>query len=113
MADLPLDELGALAAVRIGAPIQPGSDYGRALEKLIHGFRLEWALLTGLFAAAVGLAVDGHILYVWLRSHGGLLDETVTHLAIFAGTLLAIGVEIIFSAFFLSILKASRVRRWN
>jgi hypothetical protein len=29
------------------------------------------------------------------------------------GTLLALGVEVIFSAFFLSILKASRERRWT
>src|SRR5438876_9557804 len=70
----------------------------RFAEGMIAGFRLEWALLAGLFAVCGGLAVDAHILYVWLRTHGGTLDESVTHLAIVAGTLLAIGVEIIFSA---------------
>jgi glycosyltransferase involved in cell wall biosynthesis len=82
-------------------------------EKLVQGFRLEWALLAGLAVACAGLAVDGHILYVWLKTHGGSLDDRITHLAIVAGTLLAIGVEVIFSAFFLSILRASRMRKWT
>ena len=75
--------------------------------------RIEWALLAGIVAISTGFAVDAHILYVWLKTHGGTLDETVTHLAIVAGTLLAIGVEVIFSAFFLSILRASRMRKWT
>jgi hypothetical protein len=85
----------------------------RLTERLIARFRLEWALLAGLLAVSSGLAVDGHILYVWLKTHGGTLTATDTHLAIVAGTLLAIGVEIIFSAFFLSILRASRTRKWT
>ena len=40
------------------------------------------------------------------------LYRAITNLAIMGGTLLALGVEVIFSAFFLSILKASRERRW-
>ncbi len=83
----------------------------RQIEKLIAGFKLEWALLAGLLLASAGLAVDGHILWVWFRAHGGILDERITHLAIVGGNFLAIGVEIIFSAFFLGILKASRATR--
>jgi len=83
-----------------------------AVERLISEFRLELALLLGLGAFAAGLAIDGRILLIWLRSHGGLLEETITNLAIMGGTLLALGVEVIFSAFFLSILKGSRDRRW-
>lgn len=89
-----------------------GVGQDRAMERLIAKFRLEWALIAGLVAVGCGLSVDGHILYVWLKTHGGALDEKATHLAIVAGTLLAIGVEIIFSAFFLSILRASRSRKW-
>jgi hypothetical protein len=89
-----------------------GVGQDRAMERLIARFRLEWALIAGLVAVGCGLSVDGHILYVWLKTHGGALDEKATHLAIVAGTLLAIGVEIIFSAFFLSILRASRSRKW-
>ncbi|MGZ6123877.1 MAG: glycosyltransferase family 2 protein [Myxococcales bacterium] len=90
-----------------------GIGHDRFAEKLVQGFRLEWALLAGLLAVAAGVAVDGHILYLWLKTHGGSLDDRITHLAIVAGTLLAIGVEVIFSAFFLSILRASRMRKWT
>ena len=82
------------------------------VERLLAGYRLELALLLGAAAVLAGLGIDGRILWVWIRSHGGQLDEEITNLAIMGGTLLALGVEIIFSAFFLSILKASRERRW-
>jgi hypothetical protein len=83
-----------------------------AIQRLIAGYRLELALLFGAAAVFAGLCIDGRILWIWLRSNGGALDEAITNLAIMGGTLLALGVEVIFSAFFLSILKASRERRW-
>ena len=45
-------------------------------------------------------------------SRSGALDAKATHLAILGGTLCAVGLEIVFSSFFLSILKASRTGRW-
>jgi len=89
-----------------------GIGKSRGVERLISGFRLELALVLGLLAVAGGLFIDGRILLGWLRSHGGGLTEPVTQLAIVGGTLLALGVEVIFAAFFLSILKASRTREW-
>jgi glycosyltransferase involved in cell wall biosynthesis len=83
-----------------------------AVERLLAGYRLELALLAGAAAMLAGLGIDGRILLFWIRSHGGQLEEAITRLAIMGGTLLALGVEVIFSAFFLSILKASRERRW-
>src|SRR5882762_3718506 len=83
-----------------------------AISRWIAGYRLEVALLFGAAAVFAGLCIDGRILWFWLRSNGGALDEAITNLAIMGGTLLALGVEVIFSAFFLSILKASRERRW-
>ena len=83
-----------------------------AIQRLIAGYRLELALLFGAATVFAGLCIDGRILWLWLRSNGGTLDEAITNLAIMGGTLLALGVEVIFSAFFLSILKASRERRW-
>jgi glycosyltransferase involved in cell wall biosynthesis len=82
------------------------------VERLLAGYRLELALLAGAAAVVAGLGIDGRILLFWIRSHGGQLEEAITRLAIMGGTLLALGVEVIFSAFFLSILKASRERRW-
>ncbi len=84
-----------------------------AVERLLAGYRLELVLLVGAAAVCGGLAIDLRILLFWIRSHGGQLDEAITNLAIMGGTLLALGVEVIFSAFFLSILKASRERRWT
>jgi len=83
-----------------------------AVERLLAGYRLELALLAGAAAVFTGLGIDGRILWFWVRSHGGQLEVAITNLAIMGGTLLALGVEVIFSAFFLSILKASRERRW-
>jgi glycosyltransferase involved in cell wall biosynthesis len=84
-----------------------------AAERLIGGYRLEVALALGALAVCTGLGIDGRILWIWVRSHGGTLDESITNLAIVGGTLLALGVEVIFAAFFVSILKASRDRRWT
>jgi hypothetical protein len=84
-----------------------------AVERLLAGYQLELALLIGAAAVFMGLGIDSRILWLWIRSHGGQLDEAITNLAIMGGTLLALGVEVIFSAFFLSILKASRERRWT
>ena len=90
-----------------------GIGHNRLLERFLHRFRLELALAGGAVAVLAGLAIDGHILAGWLRTHGGTLDENVTHLAIAGGTLVAIGVELIFSALFLSILKSSRTKKWT
>lgn len=92
--------------------ILDGIGHHPAIERLLSGFRLEIAILCGFVAAGVGLGIDAHVLIGWLRTHGGLLEERVTELAIMGGTLLAVGVEVIFSSFFLSILKASRSRQW-
>ena len=68
------------------------------IVRLIDGFELELALLVGVIAFGAGLAIDLHIVLAWLKTHGG--------------TLIGLGVEVIFSSFFLSILKASRTKRW-
>ena len=88
-----------------------GSD--RVIERLIQGFRLEVVLAAGLGTILAGLGADAYVLFVWLRSGGGTLSAHFTNLAIIGGTLLAIGVEGIFSGFFLSILRSSRLRRWT
>jgi hypothetical protein len=82
------------------------------IARLIEGFQLELALIVGALAFGTGLAVDVHILLGWLKTHGGTLPQTVTNLAILGGTLIGLGVEVIFSSFFLSILTASRTKQW-
>jgi glycosyltransferase involved in cell wall biosynthesis len=81
-------------------------------ERLLEGLRLESGILAGASIFAAGVAVDARILAAWIATHGGALDAQATHLAILGGTLCAVGLEIVFSSFFLSILKASRTGRW-
>jgi glycosyltransferase involved in cell wall biosynthesis len=82
------------------------------IERLIDGFRLEMAIIAGTLALIAGVCIDARILIHWLRTSGGELAAGFTNLAIFGGTLIGIGVEIIFSSFFISILKSSRTKRW-
>ncbi|HYZ89151.1 MAG TPA: glycosyltransferase [Myxococcales bacterium] len=82
------------------------------IERLIESFELDLALLVGVLTFASGIAIDVHILAGWLKTHGGALPQTVTNLAILGGTLIGLGIEVIFSSFFLSILTASRTKRW-
>ncbi|HTO97767.1 MAG TPA: glycosyltransferase family 2 protein, partial [Myxococcales bacterium] len=56
-----------------------------AVERLIAGYRLELALVAGLLGVLAGLAIDGRILWLWIASRGGALDETITNLAIMGG----------------------------
>ncbi|HWE25630.1 MAG TPA: glycosyltransferase family 2 protein [Myxococcales bacterium] len=82
------------------------------IERFIGGFQLEAALGVGLTVLISGIALDASILAHWVRTHGGGLEQSATNVAILGGTLIALGVELIFSSFFLSILKASRTNRW-
>jgi glycosyltransferase involved in cell wall biosynthesis len=81
-------------------------------ERLLEGLRLETGIVAGASTFLAGLTVDARILAGWIATHGGALDAKATHLAILGGTLCAVGLEIVFSSFFLSILKASRTGRW-
>ena len=81
-------------------------------ERFLQRFRLEWALIGGALLAAIGVGIDAWILAIWISRNGGALNERITHFAILGGTLAAIGVEIVFAGFFLSILSASRKGPW-
>jgi hypothetical protein len=82
------------------------------VRKIVEGFRLEVALVGGLLLFAIGVGIDGSILWRWLQLRGGALDADTTHLVILGGTMAAVGVELVFGAFFLSVLYASRSGRW-
>ena len=81
-------------------------------ERLLEGLRLETGIVAGALVFVAGVILDGRILASWIATHGGALDARTTHLAILGGTFCAVGLEIVFSSFFLSILKASRTGRW-
>jgi hypothetical protein len=76
--------------------------FDRARERL----RLEHGLMLGSAIALVGVAMIGVIVLEWIgRGFGSLSQESV---AIFAATLLVIGIQIVFTSFLLSILGLRR-----
>jgi hypothetical protein len=76
--------------------------FDRAREHL----RLEHGLMLGGAVALVGLAMSAVIVLDWVdRGLGSLSQERV---AIFAATLLVIGIQIVFTSFLLSILGLRR-----
>jgi glycosyltransferase involved in cell wall biosynthesis len=75
----------------------------RLLQWLDRIFTLERGLILGLFIALVGLAFDGWVLAQWLAVDTGPLN--MVRPAIYATTLIAIGVQTMFGSFFLSLLR--------
>jgi glycosyl transferase family 2 len=69
-------------------------------------FRLEHGLLLGAGVAITGLAIAGIIVGIWVdRGFGELSEE---RLAVWAATLIIVGIQIFFSSFLLSILGLRR-----
>jgi glycosyltransferase involved in cell wall biosynthesis len=71
-------------------------------------FNLEKGITLGLILAGAGLVLYANILIKWIASGFGQLAEVRT--GIFALTLMIIGIQIIFSSFFLSMLGIRRKR---
>ena len=69
-------------------------------------FRLEHGLLLGGAVALVGFAIAAVIVGTWIASGTGQLSEE--RLAVFAATLVIVGMQVFFSSFLLSILGLRR-----
>src|SRR5262249_35925326 len=75
----------------------------RMLRFFLHHFTLERGLALGVLLFALGLGRDASILLGWLRSHFGSLDAVRP--ATQASTAMIVGLQAIFSSFFLSLLR--------
>lgn len=75
----------------------------RILQWLTKKFSLERGLLIGAVIFGAGLVIDGFVLVKWIAAHLGPLNEVRP--AIYATTLMAIGIQIMFGSFFLSFLQ--------
>ena len=75
----------------------------RLLQWLNRAVTLERGLALGGSVTLVGLLVDGYVFTQWLAVHMGPLNEIRP--AIYATTLIALGVQTMFGAFFLSLLR--------
>ncbi len=80
--------------------------HDRTLDALAPHYSLERGLKAGGLLFAIGFAIDVWILVQWIDSNFGSLDAVRP--AVFASTLIVIGVQTIFSSFFLSLLAIGR-----
>ncbi len=78
---------------------------GRLFERLINWFTLEAGIVVGVIMIWLGLMADMAILTTWLARNMGHLGSA--HAVFVATTLIALGVQVVFSSFFLGMLKLS------
>jgi hypothetical protein len=78
----------------------------RMVNFFIEHFNLERGIIVGLVFFLIGLIVNVKIFYDWASVSFGRLDRI--RLGIFALTFVAIGIQTIVSAFFLSILNLKK-----
>jgi len=76
---------------------------GRVFTWFFTWFSLEMGLVTGAFLAWLGLMADVAILTTWIARRMGELGST--HAVFVASTVIALGVQIVFSSFFLGMLS--------
>jgi hypothetical protein len=79
----------------------------RTVVWLKSRFSLELALLAGGLLIALGLIIDGTILYQWLQVPGREMEGTI-HLAFVATTAVVLGVNVLFNAFLLNLIIEER-----
>jgi hypothetical protein len=75
-------------------------------DRMRARFRLEHGLLLGGIITLVGFAAGAVIVAIWVNRGFGALSEE--RLAVFAATLVVVGIQIFFSSFLLSILGLRR-----
>ena len=86
----------------------------RHLSWAFEQLSLERVLLIGLLVTLAGICLDGSVVVGWLRTDLGPLVSGATRVFILGSTLVALGVQTIFSAFFFSLLRdeyAFRIER--
>jgi glycosyltransferase involved in cell wall biosynthesis len=79
-----------------------------ALER----FRVGATIVLGLVILLIGAGIDLEFFFGWVRSHYGPVDVHTTSLIVMASMLSVIGLQLVFAAFFLGILRASRTGGW-
>jgi Glycosyl transferase family 2 len=110
--------IAAVAAIIVGAQIVQIGIFSRAFAMYYLGeqdrlldatrrhLRLEHALLAGALLLLAGLAIAGVVLVTWIDRGLGALSEE--RLALVGLTLMVLGLQAIFGAFFLSVLGLRR-----
>lgn len=78
------------------------------LTRLFRYLDLERGLVFGLVLALVGLAIDIKILVEWIQKGFSFGGEVRIRPALIAATFMVVGVQVVFSSFFYSILGTER-----
>jgi glycosyltransferase involved in cell wall biosynthesis len=81
----------------------------RYITFLNRYFTLERAILLGAVVFLAGFLINANILYTWYSTGFGPLPTL--RIAVFAATLIILGIQIIFSAWFMSIMGIERHER--
>ncbi len=83
------------------------------LTRVFKTFTLEKGLIVGLLILLAGLAMFARALWLWKQANFGLLPSTEENLRrlIPAATLMLLGIQSIFSSFFMSVLGLKTVKR--
>jgi glycosyltransferase involved in cell wall biosynthesis len=81
-------------------------------EWFLDAFHLEIFVVAGVALAAAGAAVNAAILYMWIASDFGAVSPTITSLVILGVTAVVVGVQLVFSSFFVGILRATYTGIW-
>jgi len=82
---------------------------GRVIQKMLMTFTLERGIRTGLAVSVIGLGANLWLVWEWLGRDMGPLDiPTTMRFALWGMAALVVGVQTIYSSFFLSMLKMNR-----
>ena len=81
------------------------------MNRLELNFTLEIGLILGFLLFIAGTLISAYAFFKWSEVNFGRLDYgRILRIVIPAATLILLGVQIIFSSFFLSILKIKRAK---
>jgi glycosyltransferase involved in cell wall biosynthesis len=83
------------------------------LTRIFRVFTLEKGIVAGLLVLLAGAVMVLRALWLWKQAHFGMMPSTEDNLRrlIPAGTLIVVGIQIVFSSFFLSVLGLKTVKR--
>ena len=83
------------------------------LTRVFKVFTLEKGVVAGLLVLLAGLLMFLRALWLWKKAHFGLMPSTEENLRrlIPAGTLIVVGIQAVFSSFFMSVLGLKTVKR--
>lgn len=77
-------------------------------ERFVARFSLERGVLLGLSVLLLGASGDLWFFFDWAGSGFGAIERWISNLVILFSTLFVIGAQIVFSAFFVDVLRAGR-----